>query len=197
MATRTNSGLGFILKILVAAALAFLVLNVFAPGCGAKFGCGPSSWLPSAQAADEHCPSSVKVAASDNQWAAARYETIKDRKRTTGLSYDEDGTEHVFTSGIDGDAEKAAAILQSQGAPAAKDGTHPVATHVEVKVAARMRDGNAKEAVLITNNTGGTCSYQPGQGFGCRQALPMVLPGGAELHVWDPGTRKFETFVGK
>jgi hypothetical protein len=182
-------------KAAVAVALVVMAWNVLVPSCSAPFGCEA---LGAAHADDETCPTSIEGAVGDSAWAASRYETIKDRAETVGLAYDEDGTEHEFTSGEDDDADKAALLLRDRGVPAAKDGSYPVASHVEIKVAARMHDDDTKKVVLVINNRRGVCSYDVAQGgLGCQQALPYVLPDGAEIFVWDVATQVFQRFVGK
>ncbi|HEV7648579.1 MAG TPA: hypothetical protein VGP26_10485 [Actinophytocola sp.] len=73
--------------ILVMAAVLWLILNfVYAPSCG-RFSCSyVPSWWPRAEAdTGDGCPNGIDAAASDAEWAADRYESIKEAKVTTGL----------------------------------------------------------------------------------------------------------------
>lgn len=89
-----------------------------------------------ARADDESCPASAGEAADNASWAAARWESIRERPPTVGLFYDEDGTQHEYVSGKDG-AERTAEVLAEVGAAASPIGTCPAATHVEVKAPPR------------------------------------------------------------
>jgi len=62
------------------------------------------------------------------------------------LLYDEDGTQHTYTSGEDDDFDLAEEVLEERGAPRSRAGTYPAASHVEVKVAALMRDNDVAYA---------------------------------------------------
>lgn len=131
------------------------------------------------------CPDDITAAASDATWAAARLESIAGRKVTTGLAYDEDGAEHTYISGEqDEHYKRAIRVLQEVGAKPSRGGTYPAASHVEVKVAALMREDGISEVVLVVNHPAGICSA--GQGLSCQEVLPLVLPPGARLIVWAP-----------
>lgn len=140
------------------------------------------------------CPSSADEAAGDAEWAAARLDSIQGEKVTTGLFYDEDGTEQTFVSGEDGDASNAVDLLGEVDAPASPLGTYPSASHVEVKVAAAMRDSDSRFGVLVINNVNGPCRGV----FGCTSAVPRLLPEGAALVVWwsDGGEMRSQRFTG-
>ncbi|HVV20116.1 MAG TPA: DddA-like double-stranded DNA deaminase toxin [Pseudonocardiaceae bacterium] len=103
--------------------------------------------------------------------------------RTTGLFYDPDGHEIRFTSGEDGDADRVNEILRQVGAAFPGHGApHPASSHVETKVASRMRDWGVSYGVLVINNPGGVCAGI----FGCEQVLDAILPPGATIVVWSP-----------
>ncbi|OLF11450.1 hypothetical protein BLA60_10765 [Actinophytocola xinjiangensis] len=170
----------------MAAVLWFLLNFVYAPSCG-RFACGyEPSWWPRASAdSGEACPDSLSGAATDAGWAAARLESIADKKVTTGLAYDQDGTEHSYTSGEKDDHyQRAVKVLREVGAKPSRGGTYPSASHVEVKVAALMRENAISEMVLVINHPGGVCSA--GYGLSCSEVLSSVLPVGARLIVWAP-----------
>lgn len=151
-----------------------------------RFGCSASDAVAHADSSD--CPANIGAAASDRQWAANRYQTIKDQPVTTGQFYDQDGTETTFTSGEDSDADRLNQILHAAGVAFPRRSTvHPASSHVETKAAARMRDNNVTNGVIVINNAGGVCGVDGTGPYGCAQVLPVVLPHGATLVVWWPG----------
>jgi hypothetical protein len=78
-----------------------------------------------------------------------------------------------------------------------------VVDHVEVKVAAAMRDSGETSGVLVINNSGGPCLIDE-EGtvapMSCLAYLPQLLPADATLTVWWPdpsgGQPHKQTFVG-
>jgi hypothetical protein len=164
-------------KFLLVVVLSALAWIFVVPSCSTKFGCEASGAV--AHADDQSCPSTMGEAAKDTGWAAAQFLSIKDDKITTGLFYDDDGIRHTFVSGEDG-AERAAEVLAEVGAPASPIRTYPAASHVEVKAAVAMRDGDVTSGVMVINHSGGPC---PGD-LGCATAVPYALPDGAWLVVW-------------
>src|ERR1700730_10829104 len=129
---------------------------------GNKFGCGTVG-VGVAHADSADCPTNIVTADDDSQWAAERYDTIKGSKITTSKFYDQDGIEHTFTSGEDGDADRANQILRDAGATFPRRATvHPAAAHVETKAAARMRDNDVAAGVLVINNPRGVCGADDG-----------------------------------
>ncbi|HEX4700714.1 MAG TPA: DddA-like double-stranded DNA deaminase toxin [Pseudonocardiaceae bacterium] len=147
------------------------------------FGCQASGTVAHADSGD--CPTSVDIAGSDPHWAASRWSTIKDAKVTTGLFYDQDGHEHQFTSGEDTDADQVSQILRDAGATFPRGATtHPAATHVETKAAARMRDNGVATGVIVINNSRGVCGGANVSSYGCANVLPIILPRNATLVVW-------------
>ncbi|MDQ3576865.1 MAG: hypothetical protein M3443_04530 [Actinomycetota bacterium] len=187
VATKTNSRLGFVLKILVAAALLFFVMNMFMPSCGAQFGCGSQSWPPQANADSRNCPKALSGAATDKKWAADRIATITSEKPTVLLAYDEDGTEHRFTSGEDSDQEKVAKKLGELGFSSDRSGRYPAASHAEAKRAYWMRETGVKHVVAVINNKKGVC--QDGDQT-CDALTNALLPRGYLIEVWSPGQAK-------
>jgi hypothetical protein len=167
-------------KFVLIVALAVFAWIFVVPSCSTAFGCEASSAV--AQAEGEQCPSSVEEASASSEWAAARFATIAEEPQTAGLFYDEDGTEHVFDSSNDSDQELATEILRELGI-VGPNATLTVASHVEVKVAAAMRDQEIERGVLVINRTTGVCSVEP---YGCMQVVPKVLLEGAQLTVWSP-----------
>ena len=207
MATRSRNGIGSLLGILVLAAVAFILLNMFnvvRVGFG-KFGCG---WEPSirfgamadadADTDDDQCPTSISDAMNDAAWAADRHATIKYRYITTGLMYDQDGIEHEFTSGDEkgADAQRVVAILRGQNVPPNRAGRYLAASHVEPKVAALMRETGIQQGVLVINNRSGPCGPS-NEGTSCRDVLPSILSAGSTLRVWFAdagGTMQYRDF---
>jgi hypothetical protein len=189
--------------IVVLATMLWLLLNfVYAPSCG-RFACGyEPAWLPEAQADTGGCPDGITQAANDAVWAADRIASIADQKRTVGLFYDSDGMEHRFDSQRGAAADKALEVGRDAGLFPAS-GRPNIVDHVEVKVAAAMRDGGEAAGVLIINNSGGPCLIDDegtAASMSCLAYMPRLLPTGATLTVWwpDPGSGAphKQTFVG-
>lgn len=181
--------------ILVMAAVLWLILNfVYAPSCG-RFGCNyVPSWLPQAaadSAGGDGCPDSLDGAATDAGWAADRIASLQhaDAKVTTGLFYDQDGTQLTYSSGYDDHADLAEQALRDAGVEFPPVGRHPAAAHVEIKIAALMRENGVTYGVVVINNDRGPCGADPtsGRRFSCGVAVPAILPAGSTLAVWFPG----------
>ncbi len=128
---------------------------------GSKFGCGISG-AAVAHADSAECPANLIEADSDPAWAAARIDSINakvacnGKKYTYGEFYDVDGTEHWYASGQDSDADNAESVGRSIGV-FGPVGRVASVEHVEVKVAAQMRQANVTAAVLVINNPAGPC----------------------------------------
>lgn len=186
--TKSKNGLGGLLGILVTAALVFILLNLFGLFTFqfGKFGCGiePNYRFGAIAEAAEECPKALRGAMHDAEWAADRYATIASAKKTAGLFYDDDGFEHHFRSGDEkgADTERAREYLREVGAAMDRTGEFPAASHVEVKVAALMRESGIQTGVLIINRTGPPC--EGAAGFSCQEVLPRLLPAGYKLRVW-------------
>lgn len=206
MATRSASGtvrlMMLLLKVLLPLlALLFLLNFVYAPSC-ARFSCGYEPyWLPQAKADTGVCPDKLKDVWSNAGWAAERYSEVEGSYQTTGRYYDEDGKPHKIMSGdLKGaDAERARTTLRQVGAPTARDGSYPAASHVEVKIAAMMREAGQKAGLVVINNDDGPCFSDRALGLSCQDVLPLVLAPGATLRVWwhGDGTMRFQDFTGR
>lgn len=170
--------------ILVMAAVLWSLLNfVYAPSCG-RFGCSyvPAWWSQAEADSGDACPDSIDAAANDATWAADRLDTIADDPQTAGLFYGPDGAVHEFDSSHDADEDQATAVLRDLGI-VGPNATLNVASHVEVKVAAAMRNGDITKGVLVINRTTGVCG---GGKFSCAEVVPRILPADARLIVWSP-----------
>jgi hypothetical protein len=157
------------------------------PSCSTKFGCEAAP-LAAARADNDECPTSAQAAAGNARWAAARFDTIKDEDLTVGLFYDADGTEHRFMSGRDREAETALKVGRKAGVFPSQ-GRFVVADHVEVKVAAAMREADVTFGVLVINNSGGPCRLDDNdepEPLSCLAIVPKLLPREAKLTVWWP-----------
>ncbi|KGI82323.1 hypothetical protein IL38_06220 [Actinopolyspora erythraea] len=110
--------------------------------------------------------------------------------QTTGLTYDQDGTELQVNSGRDPKlSEQARLILHnSERFPTDDRGEPTVTMHVEVKYALMMRQAGQTYGVVVLNNE--LCR-------GCEKAVPEILPKGSTLKVWHPGTPETITLRGK
>lgn len=186
--------------IVVMAAVLWLLLNfVYAPSCG-RFACSyiPSWWPQAAadSASGDGCPDGIEAATTDAEWAADRIASLReaDAKLTTGLYYDPDGTEHRVTSGRQDISARIEELPRSSGKVAMPAvGEHPAITHVETKIAMRMREAEVTTGVVVINNEEGPC---PGP-FSCQAVLGVVLPAGYTLTVWWPGRTEPQTFAGQ
>ncbi|TDQ01277.1 DddA-like double-stranded DNA deaminase toxin [Labedaea rhizosphaerae] len=179
-------------KFLFIVALGVLAWIFVVPSCSTKFGCESAPAVANADSGD--CPSDIEDAESDAVWAAARLDKIKGEKPTVGLAYDDDGTEQRYDSSKDATAKRVTEILRDLGVLPPR-GTTDAANHVEMKVAADMRDGEVDGIVLVINNQNGPCPAGDPQPLTCRSLLPKVLPEDATLTVWwrPPGGKMTST----
>jgi hypothetical protein len=110
------------------------------------------------------------------------------KKYTYGEFYDRDGVGHQYESGQDGDAYNAQEVGREIGVFPAR-GTVITVEHIEVKVAARMRQAEVPDGVLVINNPGGPCGLDTGGQYSCSVGVPRLLPLGTGLVVWWSGGR--------
>ncbi|GAB3543049.1 hypothetical protein J2S53_000381 [Actinopolyspora lacussalsi] len=123
--------------------------------------------------------------ARDRTWIDQVRERLPDYTggQTTGLVYDQDGTELIETSGRDDESERARLTLHNStvfpsGNPKGAPGVY---THVETKYAQRMKERGQTYGVVVLNNE--MCT-----GFqSCAIAIRAILPRGSTLAVWQPG----------
>lgn len=188
--------------LVVLAAVLWLLPNfVYAPSCG-RFSCSyVPSWLPVASADSGSCPDAIAGAMSDAGWAADRLEGIAKLKETAGLFYDADGMRHEYDSSRDEASRRAWEVERDIGVFDPR-GPSFVVDHVEIKVAAAMRESGVMSGLLVINKTDGPCgrnkdgSIDPAS---CLSVVPRLLPEGAELVVWWPGANGgpvSRTFIG-
>jgi SCP1.201-like deaminase len=161
-------------------------LNPFSSGgCDAPAAAGPVAHADSGDCED------LKRAALDPNWAAEQQQRVELRKGkpTTGLFFDSSPDSYTaLSSGTDDLSERAAEILNDAGVSDVN------LTHVETKIAAKMRDNEIAFGVLVINNTfvcGGP------DASGCRGALPVILLEGATLYVWTKDARSVLIFKGR
>ncbi|WP_356948706.1 DddA-like double-stranded DNA deaminase toxin [Streptomyces chengbuensis] len=62
-------------------------------------------------------------------------------------------------------------------------GPHASITHVETKLAWRMRQAGVKSLDVVINHSGGPCTGR----FSCSSAVPAILPQGSSMTVWFRG----------
>lgn len=197
-ASRTLSSLTGV--VVLAAVLWFLLNFVYAPSCG-RFSCSyEPAWWPRATAdSGDGCPDSWQEAANDEQWLRDRLESISDKKITTGIAYDEDGAPTTFVSGRDSAAETALKVSRDAGL-FPRNVRPGIVDHVEVKVAAVMRQNGLTHTMLIINNVLGPCSRDETAPYTCTKIVPRVLAMGSELVVvWKDaqGRLRKSQFVGE
>lgn len=206
MATRSKNSLGSLIGVLVMAALLFMLMNVFGYAQLGKFGCGwePQFNLgaPAAHAVDDGCPESIRGAMNDAEWAAEQHAGIENEDLTAGRFFDEDGMQHRFDSSRDNAADTALKVGRDVGAFPAR-GRPNVVDHVEVKVAAAMREAEVATGVLVINNSDGPCVRGAASGalpYTCQEIVPRLLAPGATLIVWwqdDNGQMRKRLFEGR
>lgn len=156
-----------------------------------QFGC--EIQLVAADGDSGDCPADLNQAAHDAEWATARIDAINARvaanvkKYIYGEFYDNDGIAHWYESGQDADADNAQAVGRMAGVLPAH-GTAITVEHVEVKVAARMRQATIGAGVLVINNPAGPCGQDIKGQYSCVVLVPRLLPFGASPVVWWPGS---------
>ncbi|KGI82317.1 hypothetical protein IL38_06185 [Actinopolyspora erythraea] len=112
--------------------------------------------------------------------------------QTTGLTYDQDGTELTETSGREEVSDRARLTPHNSTLfPADDRGAPAVSTHVETKYAQRMRERGQTHGVVVLNNR--IC---PGE-QNCEAAVAAILPQGSTLVVWQPGASRPKEIHGK
>jgi hypothetical protein len=124
---------------------------------------------------------------------------VSGKKITTETSYDEAGEPTTITSGRDNAADIALKVGRDAGA-FPQNARPNVVDHVEVEVAAAMREDGVAHALVIINNELGPCSPDETLPYTCVNIVPKVLAPGAELWVvWEDGQGQLKKrqFVGE
>jgi hypothetical protein len=174
-----------VLAVVVVLALWFVVSRYHGND---QFGCQ----IRLTAAGSDDCPTTLEQAAHDPERAAARIEAINARVATSGKKYtygefyDQDGTSHWYASGQDADSDNAQTVGRAAGV-FPMHGTVITVDHVEVKVAARMRQARVGAGVLVINNPSGPCGQDTRGQYSCSIVVPKLLPIGTSLAVWWPG----------
>ncbi|MER5312950.1 DddA-like double-stranded DNA deaminase toxin [Streptomyces sp. NPDC002773] len=86
-------------------------------------------------------------------------------------------------------------LLKSSGHelyPYKAKGAYSIASHVETKYAAFMKDNGIQNASVVINNSGVCKSY-----WNCTNAVEAILPVGSTLKVCYPGSGSPVTLYGK
>ena len=104
-------------------------------------------------------------------------------QRTHGRWFAND-SDHVseIVSGHEPESSEAWRLLRVTDFP--EQGAPITVTHVETKVAVRMRSGNIRHATVVLNNR--PCRDR----YGCDTVVPVLLPEGSTLTVHAPNYRK-------
>ncbi|KOV87929.1 DddA-like double-stranded DNA deaminase toxin [Nocardia sp. NRRL S-836] len=151
---------------------------------------GDGSPVPAAAPAITPTPSPAisPAAGPEPSWAQQQRPNLPSYI-TSGIYVDQDGHSDMVQSGSepDGEHERINAFLIEQDLVTVPDGAlATVSMHVEMKLAWRMREGDAHRVEVVINRV--VC----GGPMGCEELLEDVLPPGRELTVHDPvGSRVF------
>ncbi len=153
-------------------AVVIVLIVIVAKSCGFNLNPFSSSGggcdAPAAAAPVAHADNcgDLRQAAIDSNWAAQQQQRpeLATGKLTTGLFF--------TASPVD---------------------PHP-ATHVETKIAAKMRDDGITFGVLIINNAAMCPSVTS---ISCGEAVRVILPAGATLYVWTKDARSVLVFRGR
>ncbi|TDQ01093.1 DddA-like double-stranded DNA deaminase toxin [Labedaea rhizosphaerae] len=177
---------------LVGWAVAAILVVIVAKSCGLDlnpFGgddtaceaSGSSSSGAVAYADDDSCPDYLREAVGDSAWAHDQQEAIRDLKLTVGrYMTSASAAPQTMTSGYDHFSDLADAYLRDSDFNYPERGQPTVISHVETKIAAKMRHDGVTAAVVAINNPQ-VC----GPAMGCQQAVPAILPEGSVLYVWE------------
>jgi len=164
-------------------------LNPFSSSGG---GCdAPAAAAPVAHA--DNC-GDLRQAAIDSNWAAQQQQRpeLATGKLTTGLFCTASPDSYTtLGSGKDALFDRAQRLLNDAGYNNVDP--HP-ATHVETKIAAKMRDDGITFGVLIINNAAMCPSVTS---ISCGEAVRVILPAGATLYVWTKDARSVLVFRGR
>ncbi|MCP2257270.1 SCP1.201-like deaminase [Streptoalloteichus tenebrarius] len=153
--------------------------NLAAPPAPANLAPAPPAPAPAP------APAAQRPFPVDREWgqrARARLPTRpNDKGPTLGIYVDEDGIEHPVRSGREEDGVDLALakLMVEQGMVPAIMKNPGGATHVELKVAYRMRASNTQYAELAINNKIDREQY------GCHELLPKVLLPGQTMVIHD------------
>ncbi|MGP4015098.1 DddA-like double-stranded DNA deaminase toxin [Saccharopolyspora sp. 5N708] len=147
-------------------------------------------------------PSTTADPAVNPRWANAARQRLPKWKMgsaTKGVFLDSDGHEVEIVSGRDEQRDdvtaRAALVLLNSSKfprhPLSAQAGPEVAKHVEVKAAQRMREQGIPYGVIAINNF--VCEEE----YGCRSAIPAILPRGFTLAVWEPDADQPIIFEGE
>ncbi|GEB60119.1 hypothetical protein GCM10017674_76020 [Streptomyces gardneri] len=87
-------------------------------------------------------------------------------------------------------------LLKTSGHPLYPNktkGGYSIASHVEAKYAAFMKNNGIEHATVVINNNNGVCNKY----WNCTNAVEAILPIGSTLKVYYPGSGSPVTLYGK
>ncbi|GAA4932472.1 DddA-like double-stranded DNA deaminase toxin [Streptomyces coeruleoprunus] len=155
------------------------------PAAAGAPGAKPAVAKPVAYAASQAGAGDCRAPASYERVAASLPRRV-DRGPTAGQVVDKAGNRigGVMTSGRTASTRAIDTFLKSSphAARPRAGAEHTAATHVETKIAWRMREHGITHADVVINNSGGVCRGP----FSCDQAVRAILPRGSTMTVWYP-----------
>ncbi|MGW0468475.1 DddA-like double-stranded DNA deaminase toxin [Streptomyces sp. NPDC003027] len=149
---------------------------------------------------DEACPIWVRDIFDDlpkyNGLGDKTYGKIRDSDGKIIPGADTDELRQLMSGRHDDLYAEADALLKSSGHPLypdRKNGAYDIASHVEAKYAAWMKNSGTEHATVVINNNNGVCN----KFMNCTNAVEAILPAGWTLKVHYPGSGSPVTITGK
>ncbi|MPZ84708.1 MAG: hypothetical protein GEV28_31725 [Actinophytocola sp.] len=131
--------------------------------------------------------------ATDSGWVAEQRAALEGKRLTTGRFKSTEHDTLEVTSGWRPISDRIVEVLRnSPHFPPFPGGRPNVAGDVETKVAMMMREAEATTGVVVINNDE-VCSGP----MGCTAAVPVILPEGSTLYVWERNEDEPVTLTGK
>ncbi|MFJ8604315.1 DddA-like double-stranded DNA deaminase toxin, partial [Streptomyces shenzhenensis] len=149
---------------------------------------------------DEICPKWVKDLFGelpvDTGPRGKTYGSIRDADGNLIPAADTEELRRLMSGEHDSLFDEADALLKSSGHPMYPNrpaGQYSVASHVEAKYAAWMKNNGIAHATVVINKNSGVCKNE----LNCENAVEAILPAGHTLKVYYPGAGSPVTLFGK
>ncbi|MGJ7907520.1 DddA-like double-stranded DNA deaminase toxin [Actinopolyspora sp. H202] len=138
---------------------------------------------------------------SEQEWAQDKRKELPERPggrgKTTGIYRDKHGKEHQLISEYDDQSPEINRYLSDSAAFPYFRGSIDVSSHVETRLAWKMRRDKQRHTSVVINNE--LCDRKVSSMFahlGCRRAVRAILPKGYTLDVWEEGATEPTTIRG-